>query len=93
VPPAHPPADPAKRPVCGVVTLALLPVGCCELPPLVTAVGSASVGAFVGGGTGLVLVVLAAAALTVRRRRRCQIPESREQPAHPFVHLLERPPR
>jgi hypothetical protein len=57
-----------------VVGLALLPVACCGLPLLLTAIATIGTSAVVGGGVGLFLLVVAAGVLTVavRRRRACR---------------------
>lgn len=77
--PAPPPTSPARestRSGWGLVGLALLPVACCGLPLLLTAIATVGTGAVVGGGVGLALLVVTAGVLTVavRRRRACHPP-------------------
>lgn len=58
-----------------LVGLAILPVACCGLPLLLTAIATIGTGAVVGGGVGVALLVVAAGVLTVAvRRRACHPP-------------------
>lgn len=75
-PATTPPARESTRSGWGLVGLALLPVACCGLPLLLTAIATIGTGAVVGGGVGVALLATAAVVLTVavRRRRGCHLP-------------------